>query len=424
MKKTVSCVALLAVLAAAGFGLGVREGTVYMVPSGTSAQPERILVGVSVGPVTFSMNRDQVIKALGKPETIYFGDTRFSLRDSPVLAWNVFPRAGLSILFQWDQIVAVSVLSEMYEYGKGIRVGMNGTTMQAILGPLPTDDIPQSSGGRDTVYSVFHSSGASYRLGYYEDNRLFLKVSSTTNRVTEILLPSPTGEVFAFNDFWLNEPVEPSTGTEVRRQLAKVISPSVLPSEQYCFVPYAQEVLRAADNYPIYPKRMSQYWFVSKALSSDEILAREKAFDTAFATYTATWPAANEIIARAGLPLSFEAADMGGASIALSIMLYGDTRLLFGVDGKLATVYFSGRTTYKANGRIGVGSTREEVFAEFGMPLKVVEAMPYTFESDRVLYSFGETRTVEYIRYEKAGFQFWFSSGKVGSFSREWRQSP
>ena len=427
MKKKVihSIAAVLFALAAAAApltALGVREGRIYAVPTSASAEPERIVPGSHVGPVILSLAKEQVIQTLGKPSMIYFGDTRYTLRDNPYLAYYVFPKAGLCILFQWHSIAAVEILSEHYEFGKGVRVGMNGTTLESIMGPLETGQQKQSDGTIDRFYGTFSSRGGEYRLtGYNAAGQIYVKVNTLLNRVSEIIVFGTNVTWWGRGEFWTDDPVASADGAAVRRSLAKGMGSSTPPLDRYAFTTYEQKILRVADNYPLGPARTART-FTLKDTTEADITARMARFDEAFAGYGAAWPTAPSIIAAVGLPLAFDADYLFEPDVTISVMYYGDSTLIFGSDGKLNEVFLSDRSKYRTTEGIGIGSTQEAVFAAYGAPLKTIDEDPLAYENDRVLYLYGDRRGAGYIYYNRPGLRFYFYNGAVSAFAREWRQ--
>jgi hypothetical protein len=430
MKNTRLVVVAMCAVVLAGAGplagaLGVREGRVYTVPTSASAEPERILPGGRVGPITASMTRDQVIRTLGKPDAIYLGDARYTLRDNPFLAFYVFSKAGLSILFQWQSIVAIGILSEHYEYGKGVRVGMNGTTAQGILGPFEMAEIRQSDGSIDKAYGTYGTGASEYRLQQYSTDfgHLFLKVNTALNRVSEIIVFAAVGDYWPPGEFWVDDPLSAADGAKVRASLSKGMGAATTPLERYALTMYQSNLRRAADNHPLDSTRTART-FSLKGTTRAEILGRESAFDQAFAQFGTTWPTAAEIISTVGLPHTFLADYLGQADIAISVMYYGDNTLIFGTDGMLSNVFFGQKSTYKTEAGIGNGSTLDAVLSAYGAPLRTLREFPLDYDTDKVLYLYGDRNAVAYIRYHLSGYLFYAIDNVVVGFSREWRASP
>ena len=76
---------------------------------------------------------------------------------------------------------------------------------------------------------------------------------------------------------------------------------------------------------------------------------------------------------------------------------------------------------YRFRGKLGYGSTMEEVFAEMGKPLATAPEGLAGVGPDRVLFVSTDSNPKNgWIKYVESGVKFSFSSGKVSLITRYW----
>lgn len=416
-----SCLLVLVLSAACATtvsALGVREGKLYDAPRTEAAEPIPIVPGESVGPVAFDMTKEQVFKLLGNPDTVYYGDTRFSLRDKPMAAYYVFRSAGLSILFQWEQMAGIWILSEQYELPGGIRVGMDVARAEEVLGPLP-DDLPMSMGTEEKViaHPVWRYGGSGYRIAMYEDRHLWLKVDVETSRVLEMKI-TPASVALAPVTEDLGEPVSEQDARSIRTEDAQSLSGTGIALDRYALVVYSMAIQPAGDTFPsgtVY--RFHQYSL--KNATQAEIAAQEASFIQAVDSFRGEGPSLRDLVSRFGMPLLLQVSrDAGDVAVQAC---YGNTFVPL-VDLRLSMLSFGPEATYRYQGRIGIGSTMDEVFAELGGPIATIASdEPMPEDRNRILVSSEQGGvTTASISYLMEGFFFSFEQGRVRGFSRYW----
>jgi hypothetical protein len=189
MPRISAVIALLLLTSTLAAARGVKEGKLYDVPKLAATSPLTIVPGASVGPIKFNMTKEDVFKALGNPDTIYFGDTRYSLRDKPMAAYYVFRSAGLSILFQWEQMRSISVLSEQYELPGGVRVGMDVSKAEAVLGKGTGISATSQNNPEAAIwYWVYQQGDVPLLKVGYQGGSLLFKVDRVAKHILEMRL--------------------------------------------------------------------------------------------------------------------------------------------------------------------------------------------------------------------------------------------
>jgi hypothetical protein len=255
----------------------IAKDKVYDITREAAKAPVTIEPGTSVGPVWFGMKKDDVVRALGMPDSIFYGDTRFTLRDWPVFAHYVFGKAGLSVFFYLGKIQCISVLSERYEYPGGIRVGIPASRAEEVLGKMPV-----RSGLRGVSrYVVVYSGTVEYRIADYRGPDRFepivLKVNEATGMITELRIYShnPPGGIGGFPVFDQEEPLGEQEAKALRAKHMLVHRDSGIPLDRYALM-RVQWTLRPVDNTVLeeYPM-MVEYWYGLKSAEKYELSGRD-----------------------------------------------------------------------------------------------------------------------------------------------------
>jgi hypothetical protein len=252
---------------------GIAKGKVYDIAKDkvfditreAARVPVTIEPGCSVGPVGLDMTKDDVVRALGMPDSIFYGDTRFTLRDSPVFAHYVFGKAGLSVFFELGKIYRISVLSELYEYPGGIRVGIPASRAEEVLGKMP---IIRNFRGV-SVYVVVYSGTAEYRLADFRfgdnHNPIALKVNEATGMITELRLFRDEGVSgpIPFEHPHQEEPLGEKEAKALRSNHMRVHRDSGIPLDRYALM-RVRWTLRAVDNTVLKGYPRVDYWYALK----------------------------------------------------------------------------------------------------------------------------------------------------------------
>ncbi len=394
---------------------GAAEGKLYDIKRAAAAAPVAIVPGVSVGPVAFHMTRDELLKVLGTPDAIYYGDARFSLRDSPTVANYVFSRAGLSILFQWDRITSINVLSELYEYPGGVRVGMNVARAEAVLGKMREEGSVGTAHGEIEGHMVYFAGRTTYRLADYPGKSLTIKVNVDTGLIMELRNRASRNVVAQVLD--VEEQVSGADSKLFRAGDARRFSGTGIKPELYVYVSYSSR-FRTADNVDLY-RTQPPVWrsYVLRSSTESQAEAQAASFVDALDSLGTVAPTIKAVVSQFGPPTVVELVGqnrLGDDSIGY--ISYGSLVIETSPSRQTLTrVQVGGRYRYK--GKLGFGSTMEEVYAELGRPVQTAPEGLAGVGPDRVLFT---TRYGGHILYQDVGLEFTFSRDKVVLLTRVW----
>jgi beta-lactamase regulating signal transducer with metallopeptidase domain len=91
-----------------------------------------IVPGVRVGEYTFDMTEDDVLKSLGKPKVIFYGDKRYTLDNLPRTYYMHF--GDISFLIVDDSVKEITALSPSYKFANGLGVGDSVRKIKKVFG--------------------------------------------------------------------------------------------------------------------------------------------------------------------------------------------------------------------------------------------------------------------------------------------------
>jgi len=419
--------AAAAILAACTWG--IAKGKLHDIARGAAASAEAIVPGLQVGPVRL---RDGtlagVLDTLGTPDQVFLGDTRFSLEDSPSAAHYVFGKAGLSVCFVLGRLHGVSVLSELYEYPGGIRVGMNVARAEAILGPMPAGQRRvDAAASRESRHEVLFSGATPYRLADY--GSLAVEINELTGTIVELrlaALPQGDGERALPSDY-LVEPFGEREGAALRIVHGRMLDGTGIALDGYALVPVDRAIVTEGAAAGAAEGRRVEYHYVLKRLAAyAEAAGAAGAFLAAIDTMGLTAPSLSELVARFGPPSSL-VVEAGTQGYRVDSISYGD--LLLRMDGArpfLSSATFTDRSYLYAR-NIGVGATSQELWGMLGNPRRTAPETAATLAAapDRTLLippnPDGQSSQPSRIRYADKGLEFTLRDNRVVSVTRTWR---
>ncbi|MBL7187326.1 MAG: S8 family serine peptidase [Phycisphaerae bacterium] len=126
-----------------------------------------IVPGVGIGDYTLDMSKDDVLKKLGEPQTIFLGGKRYTLDNLPKRYFMSFD--GITFTMAGDDVTGISVYSPSYKFANGLTVGDS------------EDKIKQAFGG-DFEFEEYKRMDALT----YKEKGLRFEISKNNRTVTEI----------------------------------------------------------------------------------------------------------------------------------------------------------------------------------------------------------------------------------------------
>jgi hypothetical protein len=404
--------------------IAVLAGVLTFSAAGSAAGSVKIVPGESVGPVMFTMSRAEVIAALGAPAAIFYGDAVFTAKDSPNLAWYSFPQAGLSMLFLWDTLMSVAVVSDAYEYPGGVRVGMTTEAATKVLGPLPDDSFFLDGSTQTSGHMVYGTGPAAYRLASYEgDNgNVALKIDEKTGVVTGIRLRVSSLGLFLPTDLESDDPVSPGDARDARSREAAALASQGIAQESYVVITRTAmfRTEGGADAWPGGPTPRHFYVLRSGTAAQTEA---SQARVVALAVRASSAPLAKDLVSACGLPSLVYTGTDSSASAVVGELAYGTVMVMLAVDGKTVQRVEFGPffSDLVFEGSIRVGSTAEQVYAALGAPIARAPAARAAPGEDRVLYSNGlGANEWQTIWYADRSLELSIQHGVVSWISRRW----
>ncbi len=423
IRRAVLVLTILAAAASSLHAWGVRENRVYPVPK-TASAPVIIVPGSNVGPVTLDMTKDQVVRTLGRPDAIFYGDTAYSLRDAPLAAYYVFGKAGLSVFLQSGKVRSISVLSEQYQFPGAIRVGMNVTQTEKALGKMPENDYTEIRAGHpETVrrdHEVFITAGTTYRLAFYPDKGLTLKVNVDTGRIMEMRVSAPGMPESIGPIPNIEAQIAEKNAAASRFNDERKARDIAIALDRYALLDYGWDIRTPENKSTDEGSQPERHFYLLRNASDDQGKARAAAFLASLDSFDSKAPSVRDVVTRFGLPTSFELLVDPQGVRTLDMLWYGTQ--FIGVNGiydTLEQVPLYGAYRYK--GKIGAGSTEQEVVALLGKApadgLQMLLKAGWSFAT-----SDGRSPKPTLVYYPEPGCMLWFVDGKVTTFTRVWLQ--
>ncbi|MHC4559586.1 MAG: S8 family serine peptidase [Planctomycetota bacterium] len=96
------------------------------------SETNTVVPGIRVGVYTFGMSKDDVLKSLGKPKTIFHGGERYTLENLPRKYIMLFDDISFGIVD--DSVEGIAVLSPLYKFANGLGVGDSEQKIKQAFG--------------------------------------------------------------------------------------------------------------------------------------------------------------------------------------------------------------------------------------------------------------------------------------------------
>ncbi len=110
----------------------ISESPFIMYNDGLIVPKER------VGNFYLKMRRDEILPNLGYPDSIFYGNQRYTVEDDPHEAYYIFRSVGISFQFRGNNLVGMTSLDSRYSTTEGLKVGMTKDKVKEIMGSLGT----------------------------------------------------------------------------------------------------------------------------------------------------------------------------------------------------------------------------------------------------------------------------------------------
>jgi hypothetical protein len=127
-KSKLGCLGLIAIVVVGSVLLPMGRNTMA-----EAAETNKTIVpGVRVGEYTFNMSKDDVLKKLGEPKAIFYGDKRYTLDNLPE---KYFMHYGdVSFGMTGDSVTGITALSPSYKFANGLGVGDSEQKIKEVFG--------------------------------------------------------------------------------------------------------------------------------------------------------------------------------------------------------------------------------------------------------------------------------------------------
>ena len=147
-----------------------------LVASFYSVQADNIIVpGIRVGDFTFDMTKDDLLKKLGRPSSIFYGGKDYTLEDLPEAYYMGFD--DITFLIRDGSVRGIGVGSQLYKFTNGLGVG---SSEQRVV---------------ETFGEDFHlKDGKSKDFLTYQDEGLEFEISRTRRTVLEMSIQTSQRE--------------------------------------------------------------------------------------------------------------------------------------------------------------------------------------------------------------------------------------
>jgi len=113
-------------------GCGPARQTALETPPPDKIIDKIIMPGERVGEYTFDMNKDDVLKSLGEPEMIFYGEKRYTLDNLPRTYYMSFDNVSFRILD--DSVKEITAISPFYRFANGLGVGDSEQKIKQAFG--------------------------------------------------------------------------------------------------------------------------------------------------------------------------------------------------------------------------------------------------------------------------------------------------
>ena len=141
-----------------------------------------IIPGLRVGDFTFNMKKDDILKSLGSPKAIFYGDKKYTLDDLPEQYFMHY--SDISFHIAGDKIKGITALSPYYKFPNGLGVGDSEQKIEQAFG----DDFKiEKSASKDFLS--------------YKDKGLMFEINKQDRTVMEInVSPLPASGFYKIAD--------------------------------------------------------------------------------------------------------------------------------------------------------------------------------------------------------------------------------
>ncbi len=136
-------------------------------PPPTNSETQTIVPGVRVGACTFGMSKDEVLKKLGEPIWIHWGEEKYTRDNLPKRYTMSYGDIAFGI--NDDAVTGITVLSPSYKFAGGLGVGDSAEKVKQVF-------------GNDFQLREF----ATKDILTYEDQNLSFEISKNDSTVLEI----------------------------------------------------------------------------------------------------------------------------------------------------------------------------------------------------------------------------------------------
>jgi beta-lactamase regulating signal transducer with metallopeptidase domain len=113
-------------------GCGPARQTALEKPPTDKIMDKIIVPGLRVGEYTFDMSKDDVLESLGEPETIFYGEERYTLDNLPGTYYMCFDDISFRIVD--DSVKEIGVHSRLYKFTDGLGVGDSEQKIKQAFG--------------------------------------------------------------------------------------------------------------------------------------------------------------------------------------------------------------------------------------------------------------------------------------------------
>ena len=143
-----------------------------------NSETKIIIPGLRVGDYTFNMSKNDILKSLGEPKAIFYGDQRYTLDNLPEKYYMSYD--DISFLIVNDSVKGITALSPSYKLPNGLRVGDSEQKIKKTFG----DDFKIEETERKDFLS-------------YKDEGLMFEIHKQDRTVMEInVSPLPGSESY------------------------------------------------------------------------------------------------------------------------------------------------------------------------------------------------------------------------------------
>ena len=133
-----------------------------------------IIPGIRVGDYTFNMSKDDLLKSLGQPNSIFIENKTYTLENLPSKYYMSF--GDISFLIDDNEIKEIAALSPYYKFSNGLGVGDLKQKIEQAFG----DDFHLSEGsGKD--YLDYENKGILFEISKEDKTILEIGIRRTTS---------------------------------------------------------------------------------------------------------------------------------------------------------------------------------------------------------------------------------------------------